>query len=82
MLYLLIRQGVFEVRNIHHNEIENAKLLEYAVLAACASFHSVSKSLQKTYGKSINCSCVTNIQGISGKGIRAKEKRGFSLRIY
>ncbi len=44
-------QGVFEVSGVHHNEMEDAKLLEYAALAECSSSHPISKSLQKAYGK-------------------------------
>ena len=32
-----LTQGVFEVSGIHHNKIEDEKLLEYAALAECAS---------------------------------------------
>ena len=47
-------RGVFEVSGIHHNEMEDAKLLEYAALAECSSSHPISKSLQKAYNKSIS----------------------------
>ena len=42
-------KGVFEVSGIHHNEMEDAKLLEYAAYAECSSSHPISKSLQKAY---------------------------------
>lgn len=67
-----LTQGVFEVSGIHHNEMEDEKLLEYAALAECASSHPISKSLQKAYGKEIDRSRVTDIQEISGHGIVAK----------
>lgn len=67
-----LTQGVFEVNGIHHNEIEDAKLLEYAALAESASSHPISKSLQRAYGKEINRSRVTNIEEISGNGVIAK----------
>lgn len=67
-----LTQGVFEVTGIHHNKIEEAKLLEYAALAECASSHPISKSLQKAYGKEIDRSRVEDIQEISGEGILAK----------
>ncbi|MDE5908306.1 MAG: cadmium-translocating P-type ATPase [Lachnospiraceae bacterium] len=67
-----LTQGVFEVSGIHHNEMENAKLLEYAALAECASSHPISKSLQKAYGKEIDRSRVMDIEEISGQGILAK----------
>ena len=61
-----LTQGVFEVTGIHHNKMEEAKLLEYAALAECASSHPISKSLQKAYGKEIDRSRVEDIQEISG----------------
>lgn len=51
-------KGVFEVSGIHHNEMEDAKLLEYAAYAECSSSHPISKSLQKAYGKPIDRSRV------------------------
>ena len=67
-----LTQGVFEVSGVHHNEIEDEKLLEYAALAECASSHPISKSLQRAYGKEIDRDRVSDIQEISGKGISAK----------
>ncbi len=67
-----LTKGVFEVSAIHHNEMEEQRLLEYAALAECASSHPISKSLQKAYGKEIDRSRVSDIQEISGHGIIAK----------
>lgn len=67
-----LTQGVFEVSGVHHNEMDDAKLLEYAALAECASSHPISKSLQKAYGKQIDRSRVSDIEEISGHGILAK----------
>lgn len=67
-----LTQGVFEVSDVHHNELERQKLLEYAALAESASSHPISKSLQKAYGKEIDRSRVTDIQEISGNGVTAK----------
>ena len=67
-----LTQGVFEVTGVHHNVLEEAKLLEYAALAECASSHPISKSLQKAYGKEIDRSRVSDIEEISGHGIVAK----------
>ena len=67
-----LTQGVFEVNGIHHNEIEDSKLIEYAALVESASSHPISKSLQKAYGKEIDRSRVTDTQEISGNGITAK----------
>ena len=65
-------RGVFEVSGIHHNEMEDAKLLEYAALAECSSSHPISKSLQKAYNKSIDRNRVTDIEEISGHVVVAK----------
>ena len=66
-----LTQGVFEVTAVHHNALDEAKVLEYAALAECASSHPISKSLQKAYGKPIDRSRVTDIQEISGHGVVA-----------
>ena len=66
-----LTQGVFEVTEVHHNALDEAKVLEYAALAECASSHPISKSLQKAYGKPIDRSRVTDIQEISGHGVVA-----------
>jgi len=67
-----LTQGVFEVNGIHHNELEDAKLIEYAALAESASSHPISKSLQRAYGKEPDRSRVSDIQEISGNGVIAK----------
>ena len=67
-----VTQGVFEVSGIHHNEMPDEKLLEYAALAECSSSHPISKSLQKAYGKPIDRNRVTDIEEISGNGVIAK----------
>ena len=66
-----LTKGVFEVTGVHHNELENEKLLEYAALAECASSHPISKSLIAAHGKEIDRSRVSNIEEISGHGITA-----------
>ena len=67
-----LTQGVFEVNGIHHNELENEKLVEYAALAESASSHPISKSLQRAYGKEIDRSRVSDIREISGNGVIAR----------
>ena len=66
-----LTQGVFEVTGVHHSALEDAKLLEYAALAECASSHPISKSLQKAYGGEIDRSRVSDIGEISGHGVTA-----------
>ena len=66
-----LTQGVFEVVGIHHNKLENEKILELAAHAESASSHPISKSLQRAYGKVIDRSRVSEIQEISGGGVMA-----------
>lgn len=66
-----LTQGVFEVNGIHHNEIENEKILEYAALAESHSSHPISISLQKAYGKKLDFNRVCNITEMSGHGVIA-----------
>ena len=66
-----LTKGVFEVTAVHHSDMDESKLLEYAALAECASSHPISKSLQKAYGKAIDRSRVTDIQELSGHGVTA-----------
>ena len=66
-----LTQGVFEVSGIHHSQMENEKLLEFAALAESASSHPISKSLQRAYGREIDRSRVSGIQEFSGSGVTA-----------
>ncbi|MFR3767821.1 MAG: heavy metal translocating P-type ATPase [Blautia sp.] len=66
-----LTKGVFEVCGVHHNTLEDHKILEYSAMAECASSHPISKSLQKAYGKEIDRSRVTDIREISGNGVTA-----------
>lgn len=66
-----LTQGVFEVTAVHHNTLDENRLLEMAALAESASSHPISKSLQKAYGKAIDRSRVTNIRELAGKGVVA-----------
>ena len=65
-------QGVFEVTGVHHNEMPEEKLLEYAALAESYSSHPISRSLQRAYGKEIDKTRVTEVEEISGHGVTAK----------
>lgn len=67
-----LTQGVFEVNGIHHSEMVNSKLLEYAALAESSSSHPISKSLKRAYGQKIDRSRVNDIREISGEGVIAK----------
>ena len=65
-------KGVFEVAGIHHNELENERLIEYAALAESYSSHPISKSLLLAYGKPVDKNRVTDLEEISGHGVTAK----------
>ena len=67
-----LTQGVFEVNEVHHNEMDREQLLEYAALAESSSSHPISRSLQRAYGKEIDRSRVTDVREISGNGVTAK----------
>lgn len=65
-------QGVFEVTGVHHNTMEEEKLLEYAALAESFSSHPISKSLCKAFGGVLDKSRVSDIEEISGHGVTAQ----------
>ncbi|MBS5122396.1 MAG: cadmium-translocating P-type ATPase [Blautia sp.] len=67
-----LTKGVFEVCGVHHNVMEDHKILEYAALAECSSSHPISRSLQRTYGKEIDRTRVEDIEEISGNGVTAR----------
>ncbi len=67
-----LTQGVFEVNGIHHSEMGDEKLIEYAALAESASSHPISKSLQRAYGREPDRTRVSDVQEISGNGVIAK----------
>ena len=67
-----LTKGVFEVSAIHHNIIDENKLLEYAAYAECASSHPIAASLKKAYGKEIDRTRVCDIREISGHGISSR----------
>lgn len=66
-----ITLGVFEVSGIHHNQLEDEKLIEYAAFAECYTTHPIGKSIQKAYGKNIDQSRVFDVKEISGEGVSA-----------
>ena len=67
-----LTKGVFEVAGVHHNTMEEAKILEYAALAESFSTHPISRSLKNAYGKEIDRNRVTDVEEISGNGVTAK----------
>ena len=67
-----LTKGVFEVAGVHHNTMEQEKILEYAALAESFSTHPISRSLKNAYGKEIDQNRVTEVEEISGNGVTAK----------
>lgn len=67
-----LTKGIFEVSGIHHNSMEQEKLLEFAALAESFSNHPISRSLKQAYGKEIDQSRVTDVEELGGKGVTAK----------
>ena len=67
-----LTKGVFEVVGVHHNTMEEKKILEYAALAESFSSHPISRSLKTAYGKEIDQKRVTDEEEISGNGVTAK----------
>lgn len=65
-------QGVFEVAGIHHNEMDEQKLLEYAALAESYSAHPISKSIRMAFSGELDKSRVTDVEEIGGHGVTAK----------
>ena len=62
-----LTKGVFEVCGVHHNVMEDHK-----ILAECSSSHPISRSLQRAYGKEIDRTRVEDIEEISGNGVTAR----------
>ena len=67
-----LTQGVFEVTAIHHNELPEEKVIEYAALAEIASSHPIAQSLQRAYGLELDRSRVSEVEEISGNGVIAR----------
>ena len=63
--------GSFEVVGVHHNELEQEKVLEYAALAESYSSHPISRSLRAAHGREIDASRVSDVREVSGGGVTA-----------
>lgn len=67
-----LTKGVFEVVNIlPENGFSKEELLKLASYAECSSSHPISISLKNAYGKNIDLEKVTDIEEISGHGVKA-----------
>ena len=68
-----LTKGVFEVTNVEPaSGFSKDELLEYAAYAESGSSHPISLSLKKAYGKDIELSKVSDIEEISGHGVKAE----------
>jgi Cd2+/Zn2+-exporting ATPase len=63
--------GVFEVQEIHAEDMDNDKLLEFATYAESYSNHPISLSLKKAYGKEVDPERIGDVEEISGHGVSA-----------
>ena len=66
-----LTKGVFEVMAVHHSPIDEARIIELAAHAECASSHPISRSIQNAYGKPVDRSKVSDIQEVAGEGVLA-----------
>ncbi|MBO4469464.1 MAG: cadmium-translocating P-type ATPase [Bacteroidales bacterium] len=66
-----LTKGVFEVMAVHHSPIDEARIIELAAHAECASSHPISRSIQTAYGKPVDRSRVADIQEVAGEGVIA-----------
>ena len=64
-----LTMGVFDVVDIHHNELDRETMLEYAALAESASSHPIAVSIRKAWGKPIDLSRVGKVEEIGGNGV-------------
>ena len=67
-----LTQGVFEVQKIEAEGISNEELLKYAAYAENYSNHPIALSVKKAYRKEIDTKLISNIEELSGLGIKAK----------
>ena len=66
-----LTRGVFNVTAIHPDHCGEAQLLELAALAESYCDHPISRSLKEAYGKELDASRVSNVEELSGRGVRA-----------
>ena len=66
-----LTKGVFKVTKIEPVGITKEELIEKTAMAEVYSNHPISKSLKEAYGKPINTSRVSDVEEISGQGIKA-----------
>lgn len=67
-----LTEGTFEVAAVHHNIVEEQRLIEYAAHAEYASSHPISKSLVEAYEKNPDRERIGDVKELSGKGVIAE----------
>lgn len=67
-----LTKGVFNVTAVHPDRVSEARLLELAALAESYSDHPISRSLREAYGKELETARVSDVEELSGRGVRAK----------
>lgn len=66
-----LTKGVFEVTKVQAVDISEEELLEMTAMAEAFSNHPISRSLKEAYGKPIDTSLVSDVEEISGHGVKA-----------
>lgn len=67
-----LTKGVFNVTAVHPDRVSEARLLELAALAESYSDHPISRSLREAYGKELETARVSDVEELSGRGVRAE----------
>jgi len=67
-----LTKGTFNVTEINSASISKEQLLEYCAYAEFYSNHPISLSIKKTYGKEIDAGRLSDVEEISGHGVKAK----------
>ncbi len=66
-----LTEGVFDVTQISPVGVSAHELIKYAAYAECFSNHPISRSIKMAYGQDIDESQVSDIEEISGQGVKA-----------
>lgn len=69
-----LTKGVFGVKEIYSDAMPEDELIELAAYAESYSNHPISQSILKAYGKEIDKNLVSEVEEISGHGVKAVVK--------
>ncbi len=67
-----LTEGVFDVTRTAPVGISEEELIKLAAYAECFSNHPISRSIKAAYGQDIDESLVSDIEEVSGHGVKAK----------